>query len=757
MTTATPEIFVSTPTEKIQVFCLFSELVKPDGPPPNPENPKKHPPEQIALYAEIVRHQGVRRSVVVSRRSGFIVSGHGFQLAAQLLKLDLMPVEYQDFASEAEEMAHLLADNQLATQAEMDLAATTGLLAKIQAALAEQGKPLSITGYTPGDFSALLSKLNAPGLAKSMAKAKLSERFGVPPFSVLDARQGYWQTRKAAWLDLGLQSEVGRGANALNMSASMAGITDAAEKAAWNAGRRTATHSPEAGTTEANQTSIFDPVLCELAFRWFCPPGGRIVDPFAGGSVRGVVAAMLGFRYVGVDLRPEQVAANREQAVAIVGASPAVTSEQVVSDPDALTPVERRGEYWLKRDDLLSIGDVRGGKVRSCWHLAQGATGLVTAGSRQSPQVNIVASIGKALGVPVRVHTPTGELSPEVQDAQRKGATVVQHAAGYNNVIIARAREDAAAAGWREIPFGMECAEAVKQTRRQVANLPSEVKRIVIPVGSGMSLCGVLWGLKDCGRDDVAVVGVRVGSDPAKRLAQYAPSDWQTRVTLVASSLDYHAPAPTDSLEGVLLDPIYEAKCLPFLQPGDCLWLVGIRATALPAPGGKPAPVWHVGDSRRLSEHVGSAPFDFIFSCPPYADLEVYSEHPGDLSLVCSKSGYAHFLSDYRAIIANAVALLAPDRFACFVVGDVRDKHGAYRNFVADTIAAFRDAGMTLYNDAVLVTPTGSTALRAAKPFETSRKLGKTHQNVLVFFKGNLEAVRAWPVPDFSLDGQAGQ
>ena len=64
-------------------------------------------------------------------------------------------------------------------------------------------------------------------------------------------------------------------------------------------------------------TSIFDPVLCELAYRWFCPPGGHVLDPFAGGSVRGIVAVQLGREYTGIDLRPEQVAANEVQAASI--------------------------------------------------------------------------------------------------------------------------------------------------------------------------------------------------------------------------------------------------------------------------------------------------------------------------------------------------------------------------------------------------------------------------------------------------------
>lgn len=64
-------------------------------------------------------------------------------------------------------------------------------------------------------------------------------------------------------------------------------------------------------------TSIFDPVLCELAYRWFSPPGGVVLDPFAGGSVRGIVASKLGRRYHGVDLSAPQIAANRVQAESI--------------------------------------------------------------------------------------------------------------------------------------------------------------------------------------------------------------------------------------------------------------------------------------------------------------------------------------------------------------------------------------------------------------------------------------------------------
>lgn len=147
-------------------------------------------------------------------------------------------------------------------------------------------------------------------------------------------------------------------------------------------------------------------------------------------------------------------------------------------------------------------------------------------------------------------------------------------------------------------------------------------------------------------------------------------------------------------------------------------------------------PAWIHGDSRSIDRTCADVQADLIFSCPPYADLEVYSDDPKDLSTL----PYAEFLVSYREIISKTSALLKPDRFACFVVGDVRDKKGNYYNFVGDTVQAFLDAGLHYYNEAILVTAVGSLPIRVGKQFSASRKLGKTHQNVLVFVKGNGKA-----------------
>jgi DNA modification methylase len=161
-----------------------------------------------------------------------------------------------------------------------------------------------------------------------------------------------------------------------------------------------------------------------------------------------------------------------------------------------------------------------------------------------------------------------------------------------------------------------------------------------------------------------------------------------------------------------------------------------VQATAIAKD---PQPVWIIGDSRQLDvlTHDLDA-VDFIFSCPPYADLERYSDDPQDLSTM----DYTDFCMAYREIIAKAVAKLKPNRFAAFVVGDVRDKKGFYRNFVGETIAAFESAGAILYNEAILVTAVGSLPIRVGKQFSTSRKLGKTHQNVLVFYKGDPKQIK---------------
>jgi hypothetical protein len=252
---------------------------------------------------------------------------------------------------------------------------------------------------------------------------------------------------------------------------------------------------------------------------------------------------------------------------------------------DKLTPVEEHGGHLVKRDDLYSAFGAMGGKARSCQYLCEralesGLTGLVTAGSKKSPQIQIVSFIANHYGVPFHAHCPQGELGQELEVAKSNGAEIIQHRAGYNNVIIKRARDDAEAMGYAEIPFGMECWEAVYQTALQVRSLLEPYKqgkfsRIIMPIGSGMSLSGVMWGMLYWGID-VPIVGVQVGGQYEKRLKIYAPASGVSLST-EKSSYDYHKYYENNQIGDLKLDPIYEAKCLDFIQEGDLLWVVGIR------------------------------------------------------------------------------------------------------------------------------------------------------------------------------------
>jgi hypothetical protein len=105
----------------MKIKCAHTELVDTDLLVPNPRNPNKHPDEQIKLLAKIMKHQGWRSPVVVSKRSGFIVKGHGRLMAAKLNGWTQAPVDRQDYATEADEYADMVADNKIAELSETDM------------------------------------------------------------------------------------------------------------------------------------------------------------------------------------------------------------------------------------------------------------------------------------------------------------------------------------------------------------------------------------------------------------------------------------------------------------------------------------------------------------------------------------------------------------------------------------------------------------------------------------------------------------
>lgn len=105
----------------MQFNCAYTELVSVSKLVPNPKNANKHSPEQIERLAKIIDFQGQRSPVVVSKRSGFITKGHGRLMAMQKLGWENVAVDYQDYLSEAQEYADVIADNEIARWAELDL------------------------------------------------------------------------------------------------------------------------------------------------------------------------------------------------------------------------------------------------------------------------------------------------------------------------------------------------------------------------------------------------------------------------------------------------------------------------------------------------------------------------------------------------------------------------------------------------------------------------------------------------------------
>lgn len=282
----------------------------------------------------------------------------------------------------------------------------------------------------------------------------LSDQYIIPPMSIFDARQGYWRVRKNKWLSLGIKSGCGRKEDLLNKP-----------RDGWGGD-----YDTEKGETlwGGAGSSIFDPVLCEIAYAWFCPRGGEILDPFAGGSVRGIVASYMGYNYTGIELRKEQVEENKRQANG--------TLEKGNSYPN-----------WI-------VGD--------------------------------------------------------------------------SNIVL-------------------------------------------------------------------------------------------------------------DSLVGK---------------------------------------------------------YDFVFTCPPYYNLEIYSDQKGELS---NYSTYEEFLEHYKSILVKSLGLLKDNRFIFIVVSNLRDSRGFYYNFVGDTIEILSGDDVYFYNDIVFITPYGTLPMRSGRYIESSRKVGKAHQNILVFCKGD--------------------
>lgn len=401
---------------------------------PYENNAKEHPKEQIEQIKKSIIEFNNNDPIAIDENN-VIIEGHGRHEALKQLGYEQVECIRLSHLNEEQKKAYRLIHNKLTMNSDYDFN------------LLEQ-ELMNIQDIDMLEFDFDMSFLNEDEEEiKEEASKKLTDEFLIPPISVFDTRQGYWQDRKRAWKSLGISSDVGRDEALLGQ-----GLKQLAEKQ---------------GSKTLTGTSIFDPVLCEVMYKWFNVHEGSIFDCFAGGSVRGIVAEKLGYKYTGIDLRKEQIEAN-------------------------------------------------------------------------------------------------------ILNAQEMGLN----------------------------------------------------------------------------------------------------------------------------------------------------------------------PTWICDDSLNADLYVEDDSVDLLFSCPPYADLEVYSDDVRDIS----NMDYEQFKEVYRKIIDISCRKVKNDRFAIFVVGDVRDKKGYYRNFIDYTKECFNKNGFMTYNEIILLEQLGTIPLRARYVFK-KRKVAKAHQNILIFYKGDINNI----------------
>ena len=190
---------------------------------------------------------------------------------------------------------------------------------------------------------------------------------------------------------------------------------------------------------------------------------------------------------------------------------------------DELTPVEKHGYMWYKRDDYFQPFDdfkVCGGKVRQCMSLMKEnqkyiedeCGGVVaTASSVHSPQAVIVARIAKEYGYEciigignTTVQKAVSKHRP-IQLASMLGAEIIvlSESQGFNNVLYANLKKLKEKRPFFEIHFGFQArtqkASIVGSIAKQVENIPEEITTLVVPMGSGITFCGILSGVINFG------------------------------------------------------------------------------------------------------------------------------------------------------------------------------------------------------------------------------------------------------------------
>jgi 1-aminocyclopropane-1-carboxylate deaminase/D-cysteine desulfhydrase-like pyridoxal-dependent ACC family enzyme len=260
-----------------------------------------------------------------------------------------------------------------------------------------------------------------------------------------------------------------------------------------------------------------------------------------------------------------------------------------------LSPVHKFDNVWVKREDIAcwsDLGSPSGSKVRQYTAMVAknpGAPCIVGCSSFSCQQV-YVASAAKQAGVPGIIYVSARkELTDATRYCKALGAEINEVKPGYMNVVRKRARDRAKALG---AVVQWDVSLALEDAMEQCANIPSSVKRVVIPTGSGLTASGVLAGLAISGHK-ASVLAVAVsGMADEKKIQQAAVKLIRSHFVKTGESINSpdlpkfelinHPDDYGDYMRGRLpdgtpLDPWYAAKAFSYLTEGDCFWPVGLR------------------------------------------------------------------------------------------------------------------------------------------------------------------------------------
>jgi ParB-like chromosome segregation protein Spo0J len=192
----------SIKNKEIQIENLDTEFLI-----PYINNTKIHPDSQIDKIAGSISEFGFLNPIILDKNNN-IIAGHGRLLAAKKLKIKIVPCLRAEHLTPSQVKAYRIADNKLNELGEWDLE-----LLKIELDfLKDENFDLELTGFELEEVKSLMAENN--NISQTLP-SKLIDKFIIPPFSVLDTRQGYWQDRKRQWLSLGIKSELGRGGEPL--------------------------------------------------------------------------------------------------------------------------------------------------------------------------------------------------------------------------------------------------------------------------------------------------------------------------------------------------------------------------------------------------------------------------------------------------------------------------------------------------------------------------------------------------------------